>query len=79
MTRCLPCVNEMYSFCYERKVKVVPINIDELFTSLRLAYWSMADGSWLGSGLRLHTNHFNKEEVELLSKILNNKFHLILQ
>lgn len=36
----------------------------------------MGDGSWLGSGLRLHTNNFNREEVELLNNVINNKFNL---
>jgi hypothetical protein len=37
-TRSLPCFNEMYSLFYENKVKVVPSNIDELLTSVGLAY-----------------------------------------
>jgi LAGLIDADG DNA endonuclease family len=75
-TRCLPCFNEMYSLFYENKVKVVPNNIDELLSSVELAYWIMGDGSWLGSGLRLHTNNFNRKEVELLNSVINTKFNL---
>jgi len=75
-TRSLPCFNEIYSLFYKNRVKVVPNNIYELLTSVGLAYWIMGDGSWVGSGLRLHTNNFNKKEVELLNNVINTKFNL---
>lgn len=34
----------------------------------------MGDGSWKGSGLRLHTNNFTESEVELLINAINKKF-----
>jgi hypothetical protein len=66
----------MYSLFYENKVKIVPSYIDEFLISVGLAYWIMGDGSWVGSGLSLHTNNFNREEVELLNNVINTKFNL---
>lgn len=65
------------SFYNHNKVKVIPQNIEELLTPLALAIWIMDDGARHGSGLRLHTNCFTLEEVNLLNKALNNKFSLI--
>jgi hypothetical protein len=36
----------------------------------------MGDGSWTGSGVKLHTNSYTKEEVILLIDSLNAKFNL---
>lgn len=47
----------------------------ELLTPVVLGHWIMGDGSWTGSGVRLHTNSFSKEEVNLLIESLNTKFN----
>jgi len=36
----------------------------------------MGDGSWVDFWIRLHTNNFNKKEVELLNNVINTKFNL---
>lgn len=73
-TRTLPCFNKFYHLFYNNRVKVVPINIEDLLTPVTLAYWIMGDGSWKGYGLRLHTNNFTKSEVELLINAINKNF-----
>jgi hypothetical protein len=47
----------------------------ELLTPVVLAYWIMGDGSWSGSGVKLHTNSNTKKEVLLLIESLNTKFN----
>lgn len=54
-TRSLPCFNE---FQYTEGKKIIPIN--ELLTARGLAYW--AQDYKTGSGLRLSTKSFTKEE-----------------
>lgn len=61
---------------YPNGKKIVPINIDKLLTPIGLAYWSMDDGCKLGKGFKISTNSYTKEEVELLVKVLKNKFDL---
>ena len=66
----------LYKLFYtNNKVKVVPNNISELLTPLALAIWIMDDGTWK-PGVRIATNCFTKEEVELLSLALDSKFNL---
>ena len=36
----------------------------------------MVVGTWSGSGVRIHTNNFTLEEVNLLVNVLNSKFGL---
>lgn len=74
-TRNLPCFNDLYSLFYNKRVKIIPLNIEELLTPVVLAYWIMGDGSWSGSGVKLHTNSYTKDEVILLIESLNNKFN----
>jgi hypothetical protein len=74
-TRNLPCFNDFYSLFYNNRVKVVPQNIEDFLSPVVLAYWIMGDGSWTGYGLKLHTNNFTKDEVNLLIKSINNKFN----
>jgi hypothetical protein len=51
--------------------------LPELFTPRSLAYWIMDDGSKVErGGLLLHTNSYNKEIVNGLSAMLNNKFNI---
>nr|QVG61544.1 hypothetical protein [Rhizoctonia sp.] len=71
--------------------KIVPGNIADLLTPLGLAYWICDDGCLYpegSSGVRkdpsgqktkrviLSTNSFTLKEVDLLLKILNDKFNL---
>jgi hypothetical protein len=73
-TLALPCFNKIYESFYIDGKKVIPINIDEMLTSVSLAYWIMDDGSFTGSGLRLSTNAFSIEELERLIKVLDKNF-----
>lgn len=63
-------------FYTNKKVKVIPKNISELLTPLALAIWVMDDGTWKNPGVRIATNCFTKEDVELLSLALDSKFNL---
>lgn len=66
----------LYNLFYTNsKVKVVPKNIADLLTPLALAIWICDDGTWK-PGVRIATNCFTKEEVELLSLALQTKFNL---
>lgn len=66
----------LYKLFYtNNKVKVIPKNIYEFLTPLALAVWIMEDGTWK-PGVRIATNCFTKEEVELLSLVLDSKFNL---
>ena len=58
------------SFYLEGK-KIIPNNIADLLTEVSLAYWIMDDGSFTGSGLKLHTNAFSLEELNLLVEALD--------
>ena len=66
--------NYYHDLFYINKVKRVPNNIGELLTAQ--GYWAMDDGSADRSGFILHTNSFSKEEVELLIRVLKDKFDL---
>lgn len=57
-TLSLPCFNEIYELFYLEGKKIIPKNIADYLTPLSLAYWIMDDGSFTGSGLKLHTNAF---------------------
>lgn len=77
-TRSLPCFNEFHSMFYntEGKKKIIPYNISELLTARGLAYWAQDDGYKAGSGFRLSSLSFTKEENLLLIGTLKNKFNL---
>jgi LAGLIDADG DNA endonuclease family len=49
----------LYESVYLDGKKIIPNNIADLLTSVSLAYWIMVDGSFTGSGLKLHTNAFS--------------------
>ena len=65
-TLALPCFNELYLSFYLDGKKIIPNNIVDLLTSVSLAYWIMVDGSFTGSGLRLHTNAFSLGRIEFI-------------
>jgi hypothetical protein len=75
-TYSLPCFNELFDLFYLTGKKVVPTNIAELLTPLGLAYWICDDGCWDRNTVRLATDGFTLEEVNLLVKVLNDKFGL---
>ena len=61
--------------------KIISNNIADLIIPVSSAYWIIDDGSFTGSGLKLHTNVFKLEElkllVEALEKILLRKLQLL--
>lgn len=75
-TYSLPCFNELRDLFYLDGKKIVPENIGDLLTPLGLAYWICDDGCWDRNTVRLATDGFTLEEVNLLTKVLNDKFGL---
>ena len=68
---------DLYKLFYNsNKKKVIPNNIEELLTPLALAIWIMDDGTFKSPGVRIATNCFTKQEVELLVKALEKKFNI---
>ena len=63
-------------FYVSNKRKVIPDNIEEYLTPLALAIWIMDDGTFKSPGVRIATNCFKKQEVELLVKALETKFQI---
>ena len=64
-----------------KNIKVIPSDIDKHFTPLALAHFIIGDGSFdsygRGAGrVTLFSNNFTLEEVELLRKLLLDKFGL---
>jgi ubiquinol-cytochrome c reductase cytochrome b subunit len=59
-----------------RSIKIVPTDISQYLTPLALAIWIMDDGGKVSSGLKLATNNFTFDEVEMLSSVLNQKYDL---
>jgi hypothetical protein len=63
-------------FYTSSKKKVIPKNIDKYLTPLALAIWIMENGTFKYPGVRIATNCFKKQEVELLVQALNTKFNI---
>jgi hypothetical protein len=73
--------NAWYTNIDGKNIKVIPAGIDKLLTPIALAHWTMGDGGFDGHGrgtgrVTLFTNNFTLEEVELLRKLLLDKFGL---
>ena len=77
-TLCLPCFNELYESFYPKGYKIVPNNIEELLTPLGLAYWISDDGTFCKKHkyIRIATNSYTLQEVDLLLGVLRRKFNL---
>ena len=86
-TRSLPLFNPYYDLFYinntldngkTKRIKIVPTNILELLDSVILSYLIMGDGSYNSSSnrVRIYTNSFTKQEVELLANAINSKFNI---
>jgi hypothetical protein len=68
--------NWLYDLFYFNGTKIISPEIENYFSPLSLAHLIMDDGGWTGYGVRIATNNFTVAEVELLQKILKNKFNL---
>ncbi len=60
----------------KKYIKIIPLNIEELLSEVSLAFLLSGDGNYnkVKKVIRLCTNSYTKEEVELLSKAILNKF-----
>nr|YP_009568449.1 hypothetical protein [Drechslerella brochopaga]QBL02530.1 hypothetical protein [Drechslerella brochopaga] len=61
---------------YKKGKKVISPNIKKYITPLALAIFIMDDGGWAKPGVRIATNNFKLEEVQLLAEILKRKYNL---
>lgn len=68
--------NWIHEIFYKKGKKYINPKIENYITPLALAILIMDDGGYAKPGVRIATNSFNLEEVELLVKILKNKFDL---
>lgn len=76
-TRMLPCFNYLWDLFYINKIKVVPLNIGDLFTAVGLAFLIMDDGGVGSNGtLNLHTDSYTLSEVNLLIEVLKRNFDI---
>jgi hypothetical protein len=70
----------VYDKIQQKWVKQVPSDIGNLLTPEGLAYWYMDDGAlkWKGksNAVRLCTDSFSEQNVNLLREVLKNKFQL---
>lgn len=70
--------NDWYKLIDNKYYKVLPLNLDSLFTPLAFAFLIMGDGSWDNSNSRiiLHLNNFTLIEVNRIQSILLSKFNI---
>lgn len=68
--------NWIHEIFYKKGKKYINPNIEKYITPLALAVLIMDDGGYAKPGVRIATNSFKLEEVELLAKIIKNKFDL---
>ena len=59
-------------------IKIVPLNIGDLLTTIGIAHWIMGDGYWDKSDktVNICTDNFTLSEVELLISVLTTNFGL---
>lgn len=70
-------IQDLQKVFYKDNVKVIPHNIEEYLSPLAIAIWYLDDGGKRGKSCgRIATCSFTFEEVELLSKALNNVFNI---
>jgi len=77
-TFALPCFNKIYNLFYLDGKKIIPSNINELFSVYSLAHWLCDDGTFCKSTnrVRLCTESFTLVEVNLLIQTLNARWDL---
>ena len=77
-TLALPCFNSLYEKFYVNGKKVVPSNIVDILTSVSLAFLRRItdDGGFTGSSLKLYTNAFSQNELQLLVEALSKNFSI---
>jgi heme/copper-type cytochrome/quinol oxidase subunit 1 len=75
-TRSYPCFTELYQIFYNKKTKIVPLDLYELLTYEGLAHWICCDGTKTYKGITLQTQSFSVKEVVFIINILMYKFGL---
>lgn len=75
----LPQLIHYYDLFYVNGKKIVPKNINDLISPIALAHLIMGDGNLKQPDkiLRVYTNSFIKEDVELLALSITNKLNII--
>jgi ubiquinol-cytochrome c reductase cytochrome b subunit len=68
--------NWIHDSFYKDGEKILPENISEYLSPLALAIWIQDDGGKLSSGLKIATNNFTFDEVNVLAKVLRDKYNL---
>lgn len=63
---------------YVNKIKIISPELEHYFTPISLAFLIMDDGCWVAGSksVRIATNCFTAQEVDLLRRILESKFGL---
>ena len=64
---------------YQNKKKIIPKMIDKIITPQSLAIWFMDDGSIKSKAhkaLVIHTHGYSKDDLLLITKVLDQKFGL---
>jgi len=67
--------NWIHDIFYKEGKKIIPQNILDYLSPLALAVWISDDGGKVSSGLKIATNNFSYDEVNILAKILRDKYN----
>ena len=81
----LACFTEYHNLFYlfnietNKYTKIIPLNIEVLLTPIVMAFMIMGDGSYNKSRkvIRISTNSYTKNEVELLKTAFENRFNIL--
>jgi len=72
-----PLFNKYYDLLYSNKIKYIKEELFNKIESLGLATWYMDDGTKsCTGGCTLCTNSFTKEDLDIIIKVLKNKFNI---
>lgn len=66
----------IHKMFYKKGKKIINPKIEQYLTPLALAIWIMDDGGWAKPGVRIATNNYKLEEVQILVAILKKLFDL---
>jgi LAGLIDADG DNA endonuclease family/Proton-conducting membrane transporter len=77
-TRALSIFTKLHKDWYRKvdnkSIKIIPLNIGELLKAQGLAHLIMWDGHWIDKTVHIYTDSFTKQEVELLTNVINTNF-----
>ncbi|MEA3463665.1 MAG: LAGLIDADG endonuclease [Patescibacteria group bacterium] len=69
-------LRDFHLLFYKEGKKVLPSNLYKLLTPLALAVWTMDDGDNSKNSLRYNIQSFNRNEQELIKRILKRKYDI---